>query len=126
MRTAPFPPLSGMALASAMALTAGLAAPLQATAGPSAQALEQGRKIAFTRKLGNCLACHHIAGGTAAGNIGPPLVAMKQRYPNKAKLHAQIWDATVANPETPMPPFGRHQILTERQIDLLTDYIWSL
>ena len=124
MRIFPSGLLSGGALAVALGLAVG---PTTALAvGLTTKALEQGRKIAFTRKLGNCLACHHIQGGTAAGTIGPPLVAMRQRYPDKAKLHAQIWDATVGNPETPMPPFGRHQILTEKQIDLLTDFIWSL
>ena len=39
--------------------------------------VEEGKALAFNRKKGNCLACHMIAGGTAPGNIGPPLVAMK-------------------------------------------------
>jgi sulfur-oxidizing protein SoxX len=88
--------------------------------------VEQGKKLAFNRKLGNCLACHSITGGNMAGNMGPPLVAMKARFPDKAKLRAQIWDATKANPNTVMPPFGRHKILTEKQIDLITEYIYTL
>ena len=88
--------------------------------------VEKGKKIAFNRKQGNCLACHAIAGGHMAGNMGPPLVAMKARFPDKAKLRAQIWDATKANPNTVMPPFGRHKILTEKQIDLVTEYIYTL
>jgi len=89
-------------------------------------AVEQGRKIAFNRKLGNCLACHQMGDGTMAGTFGPPLVAMKSRFPDKAKLRAQIWDATVANPNTSMPPFGRNKILTESQIDKVVDYVWTL
>jgi len=66
----------------------------------SADAIADGNKVAFDRKKGNCLACHMIAGGNLPGNIGPPLVAMKARFPNKADLRAQIWDSTVANPDT--------------------------
>jgi len=91
-----------------------------------ADAIEEGKALAFDRKLGNCLACHTIIGGEAPGTIGPPLVAMQTRYPDKAKLHAQIWDATVANPNTSMPPFGRHGILTEAQIDKIVEFVWSL
>ncbi|MBT3195305.1 MAG: sulfur oxidation c-type cytochrome SoxX [Candidatus Ruthia sp.] len=79
----------------------------------------------FGRKAGNCLACHMIPGGNLPGNIGPPLLAMKARYPDKAALRAQIWDATVKNPNTIMPPFGKHGALTEKQIDQVTNYIYS-
>ena len=88
-----------------------------------------GKSIAFDRKLGNCLACHAIPREPKAespGDIGPPLVNMKERYPDRAKLRAQIWDATVTNPNTSMPPFGRNKILTEQEIDLVTDYIQGL
>lgn len=52
--------------------------------------IDAGKKITFDRKKGNCLACHQIDGGNLAGNVGPPLVAMKSRFPDKAKLHMQI------------------------------------
>jgi sulfur-oxidizing protein SoxX len=51
---------------------------------------------------------------------------MKMRYPNKAKLRAQIWDATKANPDTVMPPFGKHRIMSEAEIDKVTEFIYSL
>jgi sulfur-oxidizing protein SoxX len=92
----------------------------------SADAISDGKKVAFDRKKGNCLACHMIAGGSLPGNIGPPLVAMKARFPDKAGLRAQIWDPTVANPNTIMPPFGKHQILNEKEVDLVTEFIYSL
>jgi len=88
-----------------------------------------GRSLTFDKKMGNCLACHAIPGdpkAEAAGNIGPPLVNMKERYPDRAKLRAKIWDATVTNPDTVMPPFGRNKILTDKEIDLVTDYIQGL
>jgi sulfur-oxidizing protein SoxX len=67
-----------------------------------------------------------IPGGSLPGNIGPPLVAIKARFPDKAELREQIWDATVKNPNTIMPPFGKHRILTEKEIDLVTAFIYSL
>jgi L-cysteine S-thiosulfotransferase len=88
-----------------------------------------GRTLAFDRTKGNCLACHAIPSdkkAEAPGNIGPPLVNIKERYPDRAKLRAQIWDATVANPNSSMPPFGRNKILTEQEIDLVTEYIQGL
>ena len=92
----------------------------------SADEIADGKKVAFDRKKGNCLACHMISDGALPGNIGPPLIAMKARFPDKAVLRAQIWDATVANPNTMMPPFGKHRILSEKEVDLVTEFIYSL
>jgi sulfur-oxidizing protein SoxX len=103
-----------------------LLTPLQASAAEPATTLEKGKAVAFDRKLGNCLACHAMDDGELPGNIGPPLVAMKARYPDKDKLRAQIWDATVANPNTIMPPFGRHRMLSEEQIDWIVEYVYTL
>jgi len=104
-----------------------LTGPVQADEqGDLAGRLEQGKAITFDRMKGNCLACHHVEGGELTGNYGPPLLAMKVRYPDRDVLRAQIWDASVKNPDTRMPPFGRNRILTETEIDLVTDYIHSL
>ena len=91
-----------------------------------ADRLEQGKALAFNRFKGNCLACHDIEGGELAGNYGPPLIAMKMRYPDRDALRAQIWDAAVNNPDTRMPPFGRNRIMSEQEIDLVTDFIHTL
>lgn len=98
-------------------------------AAETVTALEAGRNAAFDRNKGNCLACHAIPNDPAAkapGNIGPPLFSIKARFPDRAKLRAQIWDATVLNPNTSMPPFGKNNILTEPEIDLVTDYIYEI
>jgi sulfur-oxidizing protein SoxX len=92
----------------------------------SADVIQKGKEIAWDRKKGNCLTCHMMEGGQQVGNVGPPLMAMKARYPNKADLRQQIWDPTKRNPMTSMPPFGRNHILTEEEIDLVTEYIHSL
>lgn len=88
--------------------------------------VEQGKEIAFDRKKGNCLSCHMIEGGQLTGNIAPPLMAMSTRFPDKAKLRAQIWDSTVANPNTIMPPFGKYHILSDKEVDLVAEFIYSL
>ncbi len=111
---------SVLALAGSLAL---LPTPIIAA---DASAVEQGKAVAFDRKKGNCLACHQMEGGDLPGNIGPPLIAMKARFPDKAKLRAQIWDATKANPNTIMPPFGRQQVLSEGEIDKIVEYVYTL
>ncbi len=89
--------------------------------------VEQGKKIALDRKKGNCLACHLITGGgEQPGNIGPPLIVMKTRFPDKEVLKAQISDPRSMNPNTIMPPFGAHGILTSDELNKVTEYIHSL
>jgi sulfur-oxidizing protein SoxX len=113
-------------------LKAGLAAlTLAVAAAPTALPaddvqLAQGKKLAMSRSKGNCLACHAFDDGELPGTIGPPLLYMQQRFPDRDTLRAQIWDPTVRNPDTVMPPFGRHAILTETEIDLIVDYIHTL
>ena len=88
--------------------------------------------LMVNRKKGNCLACHDVvttkwpASLPAAGNIGPPLVSMKTRFPDKAKLRAQIWDATVMNPNSSMIPFGRHKALSEGDIDNIVTFLYTI
>ena len=88
--------------------------------------IADGKKLAFDRKKGNCLACHQIEGGDLAGDIGPPLVAMKARFPNFDNLKAQIYDARVKNPNTIMIPFGPHSVLSDKEITLVAKFIYSL
>jgi sulfur-oxidizing protein SoxX len=87
---------------------------------------EDGKAISLNRKTGNCIACHAMAGGDQPGNIGPELVNIKMKYPDKAALRNQIWDATTVNPNTIMPPFGKHKILKEEEIDKVVEYIYTL
>ncbi len=87
-----------------------------------------GQELAFDTKKGNCLACHAMPGtkGEMPGSIAPPLIAMKLRFPDPAKLRMQVWDAGVNNPKTVMPPFGKHRILTEKEIDQVMEFIYYL
>ena len=49
----------------------------------SEDALEQGKSLATERGKGNCLACHSIEDGQLPGNLGPPLLAMNARFPER-------------------------------------------
>ena len=113
--------VSAAALAGCLAMTA----PLTASAADAAD-IEKGKQLAFDRKKGNCLACHQIEGGTLAGNIGPPLVAMKARFPDYDKMKAQIADPRDNNPNTIMIPFGPHGVLTAQEIELVSQYVYTL
>jgi len=123
--------LSGNVLAAAHgapAPAAGAAAPATAPAAAPKQEAT-GKELAFNNRKGNCLACHGmptVPDAVSAGLYGPPLIAMSARFPDKAKLRAQIWDATVANPSSSMIPFGKHGVLTEKEIDLVTDFVYGL
>ena len=109
-------------IATAIALTA---LPTVTTAAKHSM-VEEGKQLAFNRTKGNCLSCHMIADGVSPGNIGPPLVSMKTRFKSMTDVRNQIWDPTKHNPETSMPPFGRHNILSDAEIEKIAAYIWTL
>ncbi len=88
--------------------------------------LEQGKQLVMARGKGNCLACHAIDDGKLPGNLGPPLLSMRLRFPDEEALRAQIWDATERNSNSRMPPFGKHGILNEEEIDMIVEYLYSL
>lgn len=124
MRKSAFKTITAISVASI--LTGLTMIPVSVVSASEASVIAEGKKLAFNRKKGNCLACHAIAGGKLPGNIGPALIAMKDRFPDKSRLRAQIWDSTANNPNSMMPPFGRHKILSNSDIDKITAYIYSL
>lgn len=119
---------------AALTVTAALAlAPVYATASDkiSEEAMqkrvEEGKKLAFGRADGNCLACHMIPSGTSPGNIGPALIAMKMRYPDRAKLFDKLWGKDELKvPYSMMPYFGQNGILTDEEINKVVDYLYTL
>ena len=100
------------------------AAPLTAAADEAT--IKKGKEVAFDRKKGNCLACHMIDDGSLPGNQGPPLVAMKARFPDAATLKQQISNPLEKNPNSIMPPFGLHNILSDSEIDAIVEYLLTL
>lgn len=85
--------------------------------------LEKGRDLTITM----CQACHHFEGTNQAGTLGPPIVAMKSRFPEKQRLHDIIYDPHAAiKSHTMMPPFGRNGLLDDKEIGLIIDYLYTL
>ena len=122
-----------MRLHAALILSASLVGTLglinTSAAADTAKPEMTGKEIAYNKSLGNCLACHAMPtmpDAESAGTIGPPLIAMQARYPDKAKLRAQIWNAMDTNPNTVMIPFGKNKVLTEQEIDKVTDFVYGL
>jgi len=114
--------MPGLIPAIVLALTIGAT-----FAGPArAQSAAEGQKLAFDRSKGNCLTCHVIKGGDLPGSIGPELVDIKSKYPNRDDLVAILNDETKRNPLTVMPPFGRNRILTEKEINAVVDFLQTL
>ena len=109
-------------LLSALVLTPAAITPVYADEATIAK----GKEVAYDRRKGNCLACHAMDDGTLPGNQGPPLMAMQARFPDKAVLRAQIYDPLERNPNTIMPPFGVHNILTDEEIDAIVEYLLTL
>ena len=100
------------------------------TALADAKLIAEGEKLTFSRKKGNCIACHAMPTAdpkkaTLPGDIGPPLIAIKARYTQQT-LFNQIWDASAKNPLSIMPPFGKHKILSEDDIKAIAAYILTL
>lgn len=117
------------AIAAVIAL--GLQAPAMAE-DKAMSAVEKGKEIAFDRKKGNCLTCHAIADGDLAGNSGPPLIVMQSRFKSKSDIRDIIYDISAVRPESNrpkphfMPLFGKYGVLTDDEIDLVTEFVWSL
>lgn len=81
----------------------------------------EGRKL-FAQ---HCEQCHQTKGGQDFGNIGPSLVNVQKRYPDRKDVAAIVWDETKRNPQTVMPPFGRNFILTKKEFEVIIDYLYN-
>ena len=118
--------LTKSAMLPAFALALVIGAFVSAGSAHAQSAAAEGQKLAFDRSKGNCLTCHAIKGGTLPGSIGPELIDIKSKYPNREDLVAIISDETLRNPLTVMPPFGRNRILTPKEIDAVVDFLQTL
>ncbi len=88
--------------------------------------IAKGKQVAENRRKGNCLACHVMGDGPLPGNQGPPLIAMKIRFPDRDVLRAQVYNALQFNPNSLMPPFGLHNIISDDEIDAIVEYLYTL
>ena len=81
------------------------------------------------RDKGDCAACHQLpegVGPASRADLGPRLHGARMRELGRTALRALIADPTAANPDTVMPPFGRHRILEPAEIERLVDFLHAL
>lgn len=101
---------------------------LLATAAARAQSAS-GLELFTSPAKGYCIACHQVpqgAGPATRSDLGPRLEGTRMRELGRARLHALLADPMAANPDTVMPPFGRHRILSAAEIDRVVDYLDAL
>jgi sulfur-oxidizing protein SoxX len=78
---------------------------------------------------GHCIACHQLPEGigpATRADLGPRLEGARMRGLGQAALRSLIDDPMRANPDTVMPPFGRHRILEPAEIDRLVEFLHAL
>ncbi len=93
---------------------------------PPKDAVTKGGCVARDRVKGNCWACHMIPGAASWGNLAPPLVSMKKRFPDKNRLREQVANPHKFNPNSIMPPFEKHGILSKEEIDNVVEFLYTL
>jgi sulfur-oxidizing protein SoxX len=113
-------------------ILSGISAAAIAISALAQSASMTGRELFVAENKGNCLACHKTPTDTtlqSASNIGPPLESIKQKYPSpsdRVRLKDEIRDLSHKNPATIMPPYGKHRILTESEINAIVAYLETL
>jgi L-cysteine S-thiosulfotransferase len=100
----------------------------------------KGREVAINRRLGNCLACHHLPIPEQAfqGEVGPDLAGVADRY-SEGELRLRVVNPKVLNEDTFMPAFYRSEglnrvmkdfqgkaILTAEQVEDVVAYLLTL
>jgi len=119
-------PAKILTTASAIAMLLGPVALTPTTAmAVDAELAAEGKKIAENRKKGNCFTCHAYKGAHMAGNLGPALDGISKRK-SREEIYNQIFDATKANPNTTMPPFGKYEALSKKEINAVTEWVLTL
>ena len=91
-----------------------------------------GRALFIEQRKGNCTACHKTPTDAllkSASEIGPSLESIKQKYAtpaDRARLRETMQDPGKINPNTIMPPYGKHRILSDTEINAIISYLETL
>ena len=97
---------------------------------PLATAQAPSAPEAFVRAdRGHCIACHQLPEGVAPAtqaDLGPKLAGERMRALGRTRLRELIHDPTKSNPDTVMPPFGRHRLLDPAEIERLVEFLHAL
>ncbi len=120
-------PASSNRISRAFAAALAVLAAGAAAHAASPAAIASGKKIAFSRKKGNCIACHSLPGAAMPGNVGPRLGPwIKSVFRTKQDLVQYLYDPQAKVPHVVMPKFGKNDVLTETELRQVADYLWSL
>ena len=88
-----------------------------------------GRELFVQRDKGHCIACHQLpeaAGLASSATLGPRLEGERMRSLGRARLREIVQDPMKANPDTVMPPYGRHRLLEPAEIDRVVEFLYAL
>jgi L-cysteine S-thiosulfotransferase len=98
--------------------------------GPIAGDPARGATLAADRtRGGSCLACHVMGaagGANLPGNFGPDLSEIGKAGRDDEWLFNYVYDARVYNPDTVMPPWGSHGILSDSEIGDVVAFLKTL
>lgn len=78
---------------------------------------------------GHCIACHQLPAGSGPetrADVGPKLEGARMRELGGAAIRDLVADPVRLNASTVMPPYGRHQILAEREIARIAEFLLAL
>jgi sulfur-oxidizing protein SoxX len=107
----------------------GIFALLVAFAGPAAAQVDEGRAFFVRADKGYCIACHQVpdgAGPATRADLGPRLDGARLKGWDRARLRELLADPTRTNPDSVMPPYGRHRILQPAEIERVIDFLHAL
>ena len=89
----------------------------------------KGQQLAFDRSRGGgCLACHILGPRTQAlpGNVGPDLSEIATMGRTDQWLFNYVFDPRVYNPQSVMPPWGKHGFYNEAEIRDIVAFLKTL
>ena len=96
---------------------------------PAAAQAPAAPDVFVQRDKGHCIACHQLPEGVAPASradVGPRLQGARMRSLGRARLRELIDDPMKSNPATVMPPYGRHRLLDQAEIDRLVEFLHAL
>lgn len=111
--------------ASALGIALALAGAAHAQAPRPVAALD----LFVSPMKGHCIACHQLpegSGPATRADLGPKLAGARMRELGKPALRRLLDDPLPQQPETLMPPFGKHRILEPAEIDRLVEFLHAL
>ena len=85
-----------------------------------------GKKLVANKEKGNCVTCHILPDVSQPGNIGINLSFIGSWHLPDQFLFNYIYDPRIYNPNTVMPPWGAHNILTTDEIKDIVSYLKTL